>query len=149
MIARKKILLDVFQTGEEMRRLVCCYWSDLGAWLRVPFIQYFNFVCCLPYAEDPEDCETVSRPRYTLNPAYRPRDCDDKSVLIASWLHGNGLPCRFIAVSTQDTGELNHVFVEASGGLDLDATYPEYRNLLGKYPYNKEVTAREPLTRWF
>lgn len=149
MIAKKKILVDVFQTGEEMRRLVCEYWSDLGAWLRFPFIEFFNYVCALPYAEDPEDCETVSRPRYTLNPAYRPRDCDDKSVLLASWFHGNGIKCRFIAVSTQPSRELNHVFVECCNGVDYDATYPEYHNLLGKYPYNSEVTAREPLTPWF
>ena len=149
MIRNRQQLRDVFQTGEEMRRIVCAYWSDLGAWLRVPFIDFFNYVCALPYFDDPEDCETVSRPRYTLNPAYRPRDCDDKSVLLAAWIHGNGLKCRFVAISTQQNGELNHVFVQLEDGTDLDATYPEYHNLLGKYPYNRDVTARENLTELF
>lgn len=149
MITNRQQLRDVFQTAREMQRLTCSYWQDLGAWLRAPFIQYFNFVCALPYFEDPEECETVSRPLYTLNPSYRPRDCDDKSVLLASWIHGNGGRCRFIAVSTQKSGELNHVFVQAADGTDLDATYPEYHNLIGKYPYLGAVTARENLTEWF
>ena len=149
MITRRQQLRDVFQTGEEMRRLVLQYWEDLGAWLRAPFMDFFNFVCALPYYDDPEDCETVSRPRYTLNPNYRPRDCDDKSVLLASWIHGNGARSRFVAVSTQKSGELNHVFVQLEDGTDLDATYPEYHNIIGKYPYLGMVTARENLTDWF
>lgn len=148
MITRRQKLRDVFQTAAEMRRLTLEYWRDLGPWLDAPFISFFNFVCALPYVEDPPECETVSRPAYTLQEGYRPRDCDDKAVLIASWLHGHGLPVRFVGVSTLQNRELCHVFTECDG-LDIDATYPEYHGMLGKYPYYPQVTNREKLTNYF
>ena len=149
MIRRRQQLRDVFQTANEMRRLTLTYWEDLGRWLDEPFLNYFNYVCALPYFEDPPDCETVSRPLYTLRPNYHPRDCDDKSVLIASWLHGHDIKSKFIAVSTQENRELNHVFVQDENGIYLDATYPEYRGIIGKYPYFNEVTYKEDLTDLF
>lgn len=148
MIDKKRPLINVFQTGEEMRRLTCLYWADLGRWLDVPFIEYFNYVCALPYRADPPDVETVSRPAYTLRENYAPRDCDDKAVLLACWAHGHGIPCRFVAISTQKDGEPNHVFLNAAG-IDCDATYNEYHGILGKYPYYEHITNRVNLTPWF
>lgn len=145
-------LKDVFQTAAEMRRLTLAYWRDLGRWLDAPFIEYFNFVCALPYRSDPEQVETISRPAFTLRESYAPRDCDDKAVLIACWLHGHDIPARFVGVSTLKDCELCHVFTQAkttAGGLDLDATYNEYHNLIGNYPYFSQVTARENLTNYF
>ena len=149
MIETKRELIDVFQTGAEMRRIVELYWSDLGRWLDLNFLTYFNFVCALPYRADPNDTETVSRPIYLLKENYSPRDCDDKSVLIASWMHGNGIMCKFTAISTQPDGEPCHVFTTLENGLDVDATYPEYHGMLGNYPYYKDVTNRVDLTEWF
>ena len=148
MIINRRPLENVFQTAQEMRRLTLQYWRDLGAWLDAPFISFFNFVCALPYVEDPPDVETVSRPLYLLDESYEPRDCDDKAILIASWLHGHGLPVRFVGVSTLRNKELCHVFTECRG-LDIDATYPEYHGILGKYPYYQQVTHRENLTNYF
>lgn len=148
MIINRRPLENVFQTAQEMRRLTLQYWGDLGPWLDAPFISFFNFVCALPYREDPPEVETVSRPLYLLDESYEPRDCDDKAVLIASWLHGHGLPVRFVGVSTLQNKELCHVFSEC-GGLDIDATYPEYHGILGKYPYYQQVTHRENLTNYF
>ena len=86
----KKYLSSVEQTGAAMRRLACNYCADLGRWLSVPFVVYYRHVCELPYIPDPPEVETVSRPLYTLNARYSPRDCDDKSVLLAAWLHAHG-----------------------------------------------------------
>ena len=133
MITRRQQLRDVFQTGREMRRLVCSYWGDLGRWLDVPFSYFYRHVCLLPYVSDPEQIETVSRPLYLLNEDYKPRDCDDKAVLCAS----------------QPSGELNHVFTQLENGLDIDATYREYVNYMGHYPYYPQVTNRENLTGFF
>ncbi|MBR2864943.1 MAG: hypothetical protein IKC13_01560 [Elusimicrobiaceae bacterium] len=65
--------------------------------------------------------------------------------MIACWLHAHGVPVRFVAISTAQNCELCHVFAHA-WGMDLDATYNEYHGMLGKYPYNKDVTARADLT---
>lgn len=142
-------LEDVHQTAEQMRGLVCNYWADLGPWLLVDFYTFFNHVCLLPYVPDPRDVETVSRPAYTLNRAYCPRDCDDKAVLVAAWLHGHGIPCRFVASSTRPDRDLHHVFCEAYERGYLDATFPEHYGKMGNYDYFRAVTNLEPLTAWF
>lgn len=139
---------NVFQTAQEMRRLVYSYWSDLGRWLDVSFLEFFNHVCNLPYVADPDDVETVSRPAYTLNPDYMPRDCDDKAVLLASWFYGHGRPCRFIASSTRFDQELQHVFIQVIDGVFFDATYKEFANKFGFYPYFPKITRIETLTGW-
>lgn len=149
MKIQKRDLIDVHQTAEEMRRLTCQYFSDLGGWLCVPFLDYYKHVCELPYYADPPEIETVSRPLYTLITDYSPRDCDDKSVLIAAWLHAHGDPKRFVATSTKKDGTLCHVFVQMYNGLFVDATYPKNAEFLGNYPYFKDVTRFEPLTEYF
>ena len=142
-------LHDVFQTGEEMRRLACDYCADLGPWLDVPFIDFYRHVCRLPYIPDPPGREFVSRPAYTLNPDYIPRDCDDKAVLCAAWLHAHKIPCRFIATSTRPDGELHHVFLLAGTGEVVDATYRRHENTPGKYGFLAKVTNAVLLTGWF
>lgn len=132
-----------------MRRLVENYYRDLGAWLSVPLLDFYTFVCCLPYVPDPVGVETVSRPAYTLNPDYRPRDCDDKSVLIAAWCQGNGRKKRFVSTSTKPDGRLCHVFVQLDNGLFVDSTYKKFQNCLGQYPYFGKVTRLEGLTEFF
>lgn len=148
MFEKVTTLKNVYQTAREMRRLTENYWSDLGPWLDENFIHYFNYVCALPYVSDPPETETVSRPRYLLCENYTPRDCDDKSVLMACWAYGNGLPVRFIGISTQRDGEPNHVFCQVNG-VDVDATYPEYHGIIGKYPYYPQITNRVNLTDYF
>lgn len=142
-------LNDVNQTGAQMARLVSCYWTDLGTWLSRPFVEYYTYVCNLPYVEDPAGVEFVSRPAYTLDPNFRPRDCDDKAVLIACWLHGNGRRCRFVASSTRPNMLLHHVFVQDQNGTLIDATYSKNAQFLGNYPYFSKLTKITPLTPWF
>lgn len=141
-------LESVRQTGAEMRRLTEQHYTDLGRWLSAPFIHYYRHVCLLPYRPDPEDIETISRPAFTLRPEYSPRDCDDKSVLIASWFYGHGVPVRFIASSTRPDGVLHHVFVMIPG-LFVDATYPKHAEMLGNYDFMPKITNYDLLTEWF
>ena len=142
-------LLDVHQTADEMRRLSCSYCSDLGPWLKVPFYDFYVHVCELPYIDDPVDVETVSRPAFTLQYDYAPRDCDDKSVLLASWMVGNGEAVRFVASSTRPDKMLHHVFVQLKNGLYVDATYRKNKDYFGFYPYFPKITHIEALTGFF
>lgn len=149
MIETVVYLKNVFQTAEEMRRLTETFFSDLGAWLSVPLLDFYRHVCALPYVADPIGIETVSRPLYTLKEDYKPRDCDDKSVLIASWCHGNGIKKRFVSTSTRPDKHLCHVFVQLENGLFIDPTYRKFMEYMGKYPYFNRVTKFKPLTELF
>lgn len=141
---------NVYQTGEQMRRLVETYFADLGVWLFIPFITFYKYVCALPYIKDPNNCEFVSRPGLTANPAFAiARDCDDKAVLLASWWQGHGRKKRFVASSTKPNGRLHHVFLQLDNGIFCDATYPKNAQFLGEYPYFSRVTRIEPLTEFF
>lgn len=149
MIQKTWPLDNVNQTGAKMSSLVCLYWTDLGPWLDRPFIEFYRYVCALPYIPDPPGVETVSRPAYTLNGAYGPRDCDDKAVLCAAWWHGHGRPVRFVASSTKPDKKLHHVFLQLDNGVFIDATYKKNADYIGKYPYFSKVTKIIPLTTWF
>lgn len=149
MIESRKELNNVYQTGEEMRRLVCTYWADLGPWLDVPFNVFYRHVCALPYVEDPPGVETVSRPLYLLNPGYSPRDCDDKAILCACWFHAHRVPVRFVATSSRPDGFLHHVLLRAWGCGYIDATFEEFAETLGNYDYFHDVTRLDYLTKWF
>lgn len=149
MIITRKNLESVYQTGEEMRRLASFYYSDLGRWLAVPFFEFYRFVCRLPYIPDPEDVETVSRPLFTLDSNYGPRDCDDKAVLLGSWFKGHGEKLRFVASSTRPDQLLHHVFMQHESGLYLDATYDYNAEYIGFYPYFPDITKIEALTDFF
>ena len=149
MIDVVRPLNDVTETAAEMMRITKQYYKDLGPWLGVPLIEYYIFVCSLPYIADPVGVETVSRPAYTLEPDYRPRDCDDKSVLLAAWCQGNNIKKRFVSTSCRPDRRLTHVFLQLENGLFLDSTYPKFRNYCGNYPYFNRVTRFEPLTGLF
>lgn len=150
MILTTDKLRNVYQTGDQMRRLVKDYYLDLGEWLDAPFIDYYRYVCDLPYISDPDGVEFVSRPRLTLDPNFSlARDCDDKAVLLACWWNGHGDKKRFVASSTKPNGKLHHVFMQLESGLFLDATYPRNKNFVGFYPYFKKITRIIALTDFF
>jgi len=138
-------LKDVNQTGAAMSRLVTTYYKDLGKLLKLPFGAFFAFVKALPYVADPKNEETVSRPCYSIRPSHSPRDCDDKAVLIGSYLFAAGIPFQFVAVA-KNPGPLHHTFAIAimpSGRrVHCDATYKE--NTLGE---NKGYARMIPISR--
>lgn len=150
MILTKNKLRDVRQTGDEMRRLVQNYYTDLGAWLSVPFLQFYEYVCNLPYIPDPDNVEFISRPALTIDPNFSiARDCDDKSVLLGAWWQGKGEKKRFVASSTRPTGQLHHVFLQLENGIYIDGTYPKNKNFFGVYPFMEKITRLVALTEFF
>lgn len=152
MILTKENLNSVYQTGEKMRRLVNDYYTDLGAWLDVPFFDFYRYVCNLPYIPDPENVEFISRPELTLDPNFTiARDCDDKSVLLACWWNcpGHDMKKRFVASSTKPNGKLHHVFTQLENGIFVDGTYKKNENYFGVYPFMKKITRLIPLTEFF
>ena len=142
----KKPLKSVFQTGEQMKRLCCEYYKDISCFNFMTLGQYFNFVKDLPYLADPKNIEFLSRPGASLLGSAKYRDCDDKAILIGSYLILKKIPFRFIAVSTNPAKKIHHVLVEAqikNCRLFIDATYP--KNKLFEL---KRYTKKLPITDW-
>lgn len=142
-------LENVSQTADEMRRLVEEYAGDIGALSNLPFIFYYKLICSLPYVNDPRGVETVSRPAFLLEPGYSPRDCDDKSILLAAWCRCNGIKCRFVASSTRKNGKLHHVFLQLENGIFADATYKKFGKTPFYYDYFKKLTRICPISEFF
>lgn len=109
------------------------YQADAFPLLGMDAPTVFRFVADLPYVADPIGKETVSRPLYTLDPSYEPRDCDDKTVLIGAWAEMHGHPWRIVVVGKGNRP--HHVFPEvflAGDWIPMDATYS--KNEIGVYP---------------
>jgi hypothetical protein len=134
-------------TGEKMVSLVKNYYKDLGHFLKWPLCDFLSFVSRLKYLPDPIGQETISRPRHLLNASFPFRDCDDKSILVASYLYAHFIPFRFIAISTKNSGDLHHVLVKTAKNL-IDCTYPRYSRQVFKPPYLERITKKKFLTPW-
>jgi len=100
-------------TAGEMVRLVKTYCKDIGERAKWPIIRFFDFVRNLEYRADPVNNETISRPAFLLEKNWPARDCDDKSILLASWCECNGVPWKFVAKSDRPDRRLHHVYVMA------------------------------------
>lgn len=127
-------------TGAEMLRLVKSYAQDIGEMKNWNFPRFYNFVKNLEYRADPQGNEIISRPARTLQKNWPWRDCDDKAVLIGSWLWLNGIPFKFRASSNRPDKQLHHVYVVAdfpAGQKIVDATYP--KNTLGTEEPNTKI----------
>lgn len=86
------------------------------------------------YVRDTTNVETVQTPDKTLQLGYG--DCDDKSVLLATFLESIGHPTRFVALAVKNPEQYEHVIVETLIGkkwIPLDATEPQP---FGWYPAN-------------
>jgi hypothetical protein len=138
------------QTAAEMYRLVNQYAGDLNAFdvngvplSQAPLPAFYAAIRAIPYRQDTEGIEVVSRPYIMLTAPSNGWDCKKKAIAIASWLSLHNIPYRFAAVSRRPSGEIHHVLVQAfidGEWVDIDATYP--RNRL----FEREAwTAIEPL----
>jgi hypothetical protein len=132
MMIYKTHLRDVHQTGSEAARLVDSYHKDIGTLKTWPLKKFFHLVKRLPYLADPKGQEFISRPKASLNPRAKYRDCDDKAILMGAWFKSNNVPCRFLAVSTnpKNPRKLHHCVIEAQTALNgdweiYDPTYPQ------------------------
>jgi hypothetical protein len=138
-------LVSPVDTAAAMRGLVEAYASDIGDKAKWPLLRFYDYVKALDFRSDPVGQEAIARPKYTMQQGWPWRDCDDKSILIGSWLYLNKIPFRFQASSKKDDGRLHHVYVVAKvNGKDLiiDATYPQ--NELGYH--DPAITRRQDLT---
>jgi len=139
------------QTAREMGRLVDHYASDLCAFdaggvslAETPLSIFYRAIANIPYREDTEGIEVVTRPYILLTAPYRGWDCKKKAIAIASWLKLHNIPYRFTAVSRRPSGEIHHVIVEAwidGEWVEIDATYP-HNQLFER----QEWTKVEPLS---
>lgn len=138
-------LLSADDTAKSMTRLVSLYSKDLGNKINWPLSKFYNYVKNLPFKSDPPGHESIARPKYTLQDSWPWRDCDDKAILIGSWLYANRIPFRFQASSKAPSGHLHHVYVVATidgKPFPIDATYP--RNKLGELDHG--ITKTQNLT---
>ena len=105
--------------------------GDIGEKRRMRLGEFFDYVKAMPYRQDPKGVEVLSRPKHTMN--FAPsigRDCKKQSVIMASWARENGVPYRFVIVSTRATRAPHHVFISMfinGKWIDTDATYKHYR----------------------
>jgi len=102
------------------------YKNDLDKFKNYPFYDFYLFVKNLPYKADPKKIETLSRPIYTLNPNYSPRDCDDKTILICAFCELKNIPYKILVTGKKN--RFHHVFPEVFlNGIwrIADATYPD------------------------
>lgn len=145
----KMTLESVHTTGNEMKRLTISYYNDLQAFKKFTLPQFFDYVKNLRYIPDPPGMEFISRPAASLSKNAKFRDCDEKSILVASFLimQKMGKAWRFVAVSTHKSKVLHHVLVqwETNDGAKvyLDATYP--KNKLFMF---KKFTNEVPICDW-
>lgn len=141
---------SIFATGALMAETVAKYHEDVS-FLDDESLEYcFHYVASLPYIPDPEDGEYLSRPKASLSPNAKFRDCDDKAIILGCCLYRREIPFYFIAVSENKNKDIHHVLIELAKpekdktlqGFNkkvrfLDATYPENEYGLVKKFYKK------------
>ncbi|EQA61800.1 hypothetical protein [Leptospira alexanderi] len=128
-------VMDVF-------RLAYQYPEDLGEYENKIIFELYNVVRLLPYHADPVGLETVSRFKYTKDPKFPIRDCDDKTVPILAKAILDKIPCR--AVVCGKGNRPHHIYpeIQLNGHwIPADATYPE-RSVFGQKLYG-EMFRRE------
>jgi transglutaminase-like putative cysteine protease len=118
---------EVKETGRLMRRMVDIYHRDMLPWAHLSLTEIFDLIKNLPFRPDPEDNETLMRPRYTMTMQGTGGDCDDKSIALASWAKLNGVPYKFVAVRKYGRDVFHHVYclLRLSNGrwITADPTY--------------------------
>lgn len=145
-------LHDKRETATEMYRLVENYHNDLSniavvygskkeMFSNLTLEDAFDVIKMIPYQQDRSPVEVLSRPEY-IGQSGTGADCKKKSVLMASYLRQNGIPYRFVAVSTIPSKKIHHVFTQAliNGNWEnLDPTYSDAKPYQIKHVTNYEV----------
>ncbi|WP_078124768.1 hypothetical protein [Leptospira alexanderi] len=130
--------LDSYEdTVSEVFRMAFLYPEDLGEYKTKSIFDLYNFVRALPYYADPVGLETVSRFKFTRDPEFPIRDCDDKTVPILSKAMIDKIPCR--AVVCGKTNRPHHIYpeIQLNGHwVPADATYPT-RSVFGQKLYGE------------
>lgn len=116
-------------TASEMARMVEQYAHRLPGIHQATAKEWYNKIKALHYKRDPKGMEWVTNPIITINPNYEGfRDCDDKSILMASWAFVHKKPFRFVAGAKKGQN-LHHVWPEIAinrrNFISFDATFPK------------------------
>lgn len=153
MVLIERELFDKNQTGREMYRIIREFSDDLygieiienGNVTAFPFLRLqdaFRVIADIPYIEDKEPIEILSRPKYIND--MPGADCKKKSILMASYLKLNGIPYRLVAMSNTNDRRFHHVFTQGllSGTwLNLDPTYND------SIPFEKKIVTNYEVLR--
>ncbi len=134
-------------TVRECSRLSRKYSGDLGAYRFSTIFDCYNYTRNLPYIPDPKGLETQVRPGLALQPAWPgPRDCDDKTTIIAAYCHAHNIPVRACVVGKHDRP--HHIYPEVfiqNRWTPADATYPAPRCKFGQRLYDEKFRRTFPL----
>lgn len=147
MIKTTSELKDYIDTLKVIISFAEKYQTDLEQFKNTNIYKFYDIVRKLPYVADPVGVETVSRPKYLIDPNWTgPRDCDDKTLLIAAQAEQLKIPYRII-VCGQGT-KPHHVYPEISlngNWVSSDATYPRCQlgNLLYKENFRKVYSKKD------
>ena len=118
------------QSGESIYKSALFY-NDLGNLLDTSLTQFFNFVKDIPYKEDSDPNEIVSRPKWLLDKKLFPGlDCKKKATLMGAWFNAHGVPWRLVAISERPDKQIHHVFVQAlleGKWKNVDPTYSDFK----------------------
>lgn len=154
MVLTRSRLFNKHQTANNIKSLVDKYYNDIDSikirhngrltvLSQLPLNVFFNFVKNIKYRQDKTPVEIISRPGYIIRHRDMGMDCKKKGILIASYLHKNRIPYRFICSSSRPNKKIHHIFPQAyllGKWNNIDATYNIYR--MGK---PKTVTKAEYL----
>ena len=144
-------LRDFRQTVSLIKGAAKLFKSDIGTLAGLSAVEFFNHVRALPYVEDPDGIERVSRPAFTLDGSWNnSRDCDDKTLLMGAYFETHSVPWRIVVAGNsfdplRGCFRPHHVYPEAmlnGQWIPFDATFPD-RSEIGKRLYADE-TGREP-----
>lgn len=115
------------------------YKNDLKDYENLSFENFYLMIRNLPYHADPQNIETLSRPLYTLQKNYTPRDCDDKTILICAFCELKGIPYKIEVTGKKN--KFHHVypvvFINNKWTI-ADSTYPN-KGFLGSNLFNAKV----------
>ncbi|OOV40199.1 hypothetical protein B1J93_17795 [Leptospira kirschneri serovar Pomona] len=139
-------LISYEDTVSDVFRIAYQYPEDLEEYKNKSIFDLYNYVRVLPYCADPVGLETVSRFKYTKEPSFPIRDCDDKTVPILAKAILEKIPCR--AVVCGKTDRPHHIYPEIQlNGLWIpaDATYP-LRSVFGQKLYGENFRREFYLT---
>ncbi|EMJ96581.1 hypothetical protein [Leptospira alstonii] len=131
--------LDSYEdTVSEVFRMAFQYPEDLGEYKDKSIFELYNFVRLLPYYADPVGLETVSRFKYTKDPRFPIRDCDDKTIPILAKAIIEKIPCRAVVCGKFDRPHHIYPEIQLNGHwIPVDATYPE-RSVFGQKLYGEK-----------
>jgi len=112
-------LKDLSQTINEMKRVISKYKYDVSEYAFMCIKDFYRVVQNLPYVDDNEagrkltnnykdEFELVKRPKYTL---IEGGDCDDKTVLMASFCELNGYEYKIVTTMYDGDEDFSHVYL--------------------------------------